>query len=166
MRFHLEGITNVETVDVTEARNFFEESADFKTGDKLYDSAVEYFGDKFFRSIDYKHKYRQDRVPTLSYMSLEEAEAMAEGYQRMFERVVDARRFLEVHAETLVTFWQSSEHGLKRAYTEVLADIVSNSPEFIEKYLVGDEAQYNRDCFNAVQWLDGWLRSEKVDQQG
>ncbi|MBP9738072.1 hypothetical protein KBD20_00115 [Candidatus Saccharibacteria bacterium] len=161
MRFQLEGTTNVETVDVTEARDFFEESADFQTGDELYDSAVRYFGDKFFSSIDYKHKYRQGHAPTLSYMSLEQAEEMAVSYQRMFERVVDARRFLEIHAETLVTFWQTSKYGLRSAYTDVLADILSNSPQFIDKYFEGDEGQYNRDCFNAVQWLDSWLRFEK-----
>lgn len=166
MRFHLEGITNVETVDVTEARNFFEESTGFKTGDELYDSAVEYFGTMFLQSIDYKHKYRAKRSEVLSYMSLEEAEAMAEGYQRMFERVLDARRFLEVHAETLVAFWQASENGLKRSYTDVLADIVSNSPDFIEKYSEDDDTSYNRGCFNAIQMLDGWLRHERftIDQ--
>ncbi len=162
MRFHLKGITNVETVDVTEARNFFEESADFKTGDELYDSAVDYFGNMFFQSIDYKHKYRAKHHQIMSYISLEEAEVMTEGYQRMFERVVDARRFLEVHAETLVTFWQKSKYGLRSAYTDVLADIISNSPQFIDKYFEGDEGQYNRDCFNTVQWLDGWLRHEKI----
>lgn len=159
-------ITNVETVDVNGARHFFEASADYRTGDDLYDAAVEYFGDKFFRSIDYKHKYRQDRNELLGYMALEEAEVLAEGYQRMFERVVEARRFLEVHAQTLLELWQHSKNSLHASYTDVLADIVSNSPEFIERFFDSDEDAYNRDCFNAVQWLDGWLRSEKVDQQG
>lgn len=166
MRFHLEGITNVETVDVTEVRNFFEESAGYTTGDELYDSAVAYFGDKFFRSINDKHKYRQDRAQLLGYMSLEEAEELAGGYQRMFERVIDARRFLELHAQTLVVFWQASEHRLRQSYTDVLADIISNSPEFIDKYFEGDKDAYDRDCFNTIQWLDGWLHSEQVDEQG
>jgi hypothetical protein len=153
-------LTTTETADINGARHFFEDSEGFSQGDVLLDSATEYFGKKYFDLIYYKEKYRSERHQMLGYLSLEETQGIADRYQIMFERVVEARRQLEWGHVDDIHAWLSSSGTVRQAYKLVLADKLSRSPGYRESFFDGDEDGFSSDCHNVIQWLEGWLRSE------
>ena len=153
-------LTTTEIGDIDGARHFFEDSEGFSQGDVLLDSATDYFGNKYLQTIRDNQKYRADHHPLLDYLSLKETKEIADRYQRMFERVLEARRQLEWGHVDDIQAWLGSSGTVRQAYKLVLADKIFRSPSYRESFFDGDEDGFSSDCHNVIQWLEGWLKFE------
>lgn len=158
----LEQITDVEIVDINDARKVFEFVTEESTGDNMVDSATAYFGKTYLDHLRLKQKYRADHHPLLEYLSLTEAQEMADLYQRMFERTIEARRVLEEKYSEDIGLWLGSSNQVRQAYKTVLTDKLSRSDYYRDMYFEGEEDDFLSDCHHTIQWLEGWLRSDST----
>lgn len=126
------------------------------TGWQLYDSALTYFEKQYLGDLQ-----------ALQSPDIQTLKQLAEVYDRLFPRVVAARQILEQNQPSLMCVWRESDGSLKQATTESLAAVLARESSYCLGF--GDEDELAvplAECGEVVQWLDGWIQSELVDQQG
>lgn len=126
------------------------------TGWQLYDSALTYFEKQYLGDLR-----------ALQSSDIQTLKQLAEVYDRLFPRVVVARQILEQNQPSLMRVWRESDGSLKQATTESLAAVLAKESSY--RLGFGDEDELAAplaECGEVVQWLDGWIQSELVDQQG
>jgi len=124
----------------------------------VVERAAEYFGAQYLDTL-------ADRT-VRAEVSYQEAEQLAELYERMVPKVAIARQILELQQPDLVKLWRSAKGSGVFAYNTVLAGFLAQHATFRLAYTPSDEHTYAADCFNTVQWLRQWLVAEPVDEQG
>lgn len=132
------------------------------SGDELLDSANEYFRSRAIAVVKDTSSYRQQHGRLPSLLTDIEADQIFERHQAMMFRVVEARRFLTAMFQDDLNAWQASHGEIRSAYKVVLADKIAKDADFRDSFFEGDEESFVSDCFNIIQWLDGWLQSEIV----
>lgn len=126
------------------------------TGWNIYDSALTYFGKQYVRDLQ-----------ALQAPDMQSLEELSEAYDRLFPRVVAARQILEQNQPSLLRVWLDSDHSLKQATAESLAAVLARESSYRLGF-GGDQepAASFAECRDVVQWLDCWMQSELVDEQG
>lgn len=135
-----------------------------RTGWQMYDNAVEYFGSAYLEGLTDSVAYRDVHTELLGPYTIEEAQERVDMYEHLFPRILIAREILERSYKTLTELWLNPGTDVI-AYNQVIADLIAAHPTYRLAFSE-DELDYRHDCFSTVQWLHGWLQSEKVDQQG
>lgn len=130
-------------------------------GDSFPDGSIEaYFQEQFFSTIEIRSSYRNTHnIP----FSQTDVQTVVDMFDKMVPLVTEAYDFLGMHAKPIVDMWQASAGETRIAYTTVIADLIENSPGFVDRFYStydGDKVRFHADCYNTAQWLDGWLRSE------
>ena len=124
----------------------------------LQERAEDYFAKQYWSHLGGKTTYRFRHRNILTPLEYEEVAEFAAMYEKMVPLVCEAHEFLTSFAKPLVDLWLISEGSLQIAYTEVLTDVLENSPDFIDAHFEGNRDAYHGLCHNTVQWLGGWLR--------
>lgn len=152
--------------DIREVRVLFEQSNQVSSGWDMYDSAIEYFGKSYFEGLSDSISNREQHHEILSPYTVEEAQACADMYERMFSRVLIARQVLEQQYPELVELMIEHQYNGGTHYVEVLAGLLERHPSYRLAYNTESDSKEADTCRSVIQCLRGWLRSERIDEQG
>lgn len=128
--------------------------------DRMLKSANNYFRSRAIEHVDGARRYCKQYGGILKPLSEIEATEIFKRHQDMMFRVVDARRFLADEYQDDLADWQNATAADRAAYKDFFAVKIAQDSNFRGWYFEGDEEGFVSDCFNTIQWLDGWLRSE------